>query len=566
LTRRDIQADLHYNSCVTDPLVQRRAVWASLGAGPFDVLVIGGGINGGGIARDAVLRGMRTALVERGDFASGTSSRSSKLIHGGLRYLEQGNIRLVLEAVRERERLRRLAPHLVRPQPFLFPVYRDGPMGWLKLAAGLTAYDLLAGLWQVRRHRMLGRGAVEAAEPALRREGLRGGGLYWDYRTDDARLVLETVMAAAREGAAVVSYAEVTAFEKERGRIVGARVRDRVGGNEVLVRTRAIVNAAGPWVDKVTALDAPVPPRLRLTKGVHVIVPRARLGHSNAIVLRAIADGRVMFVIPWGEHSMVGTTDTDHAGGPDVPPTVEATDVAYLLDTVNHYFPAARLEPRDVVSAFAGLRPLVAAPVGAGLSPSEVSREEEIFSSASGLVSIAGGKLTTYRLVAANVVDRVVAILQAADGSRRFGPSRTGDLPLPGGTARPEVLAAAALSSDGHGLSPAVLEHLAGRYGSRLDEILRLVAQDRRLGEPLVAPLPETRAEVVQAVENEWALTLEDVLRRRTQVALKDGSAGASVAGEVATLMADALGWDRAAARAAADDYVQAVRVSHTWR
>jgi len=566
LTRRDIRGDVHYNSLVTDPLVQRRAVWASLGDGPFDVLVIGGGINGAGIARDAVLRGMRTALVERGDFASGTSSRSSKLIHGGLRYLEQGNIRLVLEAVRERERLRRLAPHLVRPQPFLFPVYRGGPMGWLKLAAGLTAYDLLAGFRQVRRHRMLGRRAMEAAEPTLRREGLRGGGLYWDYRTDDARLVLETAMAAAREGAAVVSYAEVAAFEKERGRIVGARVIDRLGGDEILVRTRTVVNAAGPWVDKVIALDAPAPPRLRLTKGVHVVVPRARVGHSSAIVLRALADGRVMFVIPWGDHSMIGTTDTDHPGGPDVAPTVEAKDIAYLLDTVNHYFPAARLEPRDVVSAFAGLRPLIAAPVGAGLSPSEVSREEEIFASASGLVSIAGGKLTTYRLLAANVVDRVVAILQAAGDSHRFGPSRTGELPLPGGTARPEVLAAAAFSSDGHGLSPAVLEHLAGRYGSRLDELLQLVAQDRRLGEPLVATLPETRAEVVEAVESEWALTLEDVLRRRTQLALKDGTGGADVAGEVATLMAEALGWDREVARAAVDDYVRAVRAGRTWR
>src|SRR5262249_30851437 len=311
---------------------------------------------------------------------------------------------------------------------------------------------------QVRRHRMLGRRALEAAEPALRREGLRGGGLYWDYRTDDARLVLETAMAAAREGAAVVAYAQGPAFEKERGRIVGARVIDRLGGDEVRVRTRVVVNAAGPWVDKVTALDAPAPPRLALPKGVHVVVPRERIGHSSAIVLRAVADGRVMFVIPWGDHTMVGTTDTDHPGGPDVPPTVEPADVAYLLETVNHYFPAARLEPRDVVSAFAGLRPLVAAPVGTRPSPSEGSRPEEVLASASGLVSMGGGKLTTYRRVAANVVDRVVTILRAAADTRPFGPSRTGDRPLPGGTARPEVLAAAALSSNGHGLSPAVLE------------------------------------------------------------------------------------------------------------
>src|SRR5439155_14458562 len=244
LTRRDIRGDLHYNSLVTDPLAQRRAVWAALNGDPFDVLVIGGGINGAGMARDAVMRGLRTALVEREDFASGTSSRSSKLIHGGLRYLEQAKIRLVLEAVRERERLRRLAPHLVRPQEFVFPIYRGGPLGMIKLAAGLWAYDVLAGLRNVRRHRMLGAHAVIAAEPALRRDGLCGAGQYWDCRTDDARLVLETVLAAAGAGAVVVPYAEVSAFLKENGRITGARILDRVGQREVGVRARVVVNAA----------------------------------------------------------------------------------------------------------------------------------------------------------------------------------------------------------------------------------------------------------------------------------------------------------------------------------
>src|SRR5438309_268225 len=255
----------------SEALARRRASLEALASDPFDVLVVGGEINGAGIARDAAMRGLRTALVEASDIASGTSSRSSKLIHGGLRYLEQGHVRLVLEAVRERERLRRLAPHLVRPQEFIFPVYRGGPFGRLKLAAGLWAYDVLAGLQNVRRHRMLGRGAVEAAEPALRRDGLHGAGQYWDCRTDDARLVIETLLAAAREGAVIVSYAEVVAFVKEGGRITGARVVDRVGGGEVLVRARVVVNAAGPWVDRVAALDAPGAARLRLTKGVHVV-------------------------------------------------------------------------------------------------------------------------------------------------------------------------------------------------------------------------------------------------------------------------------------------------------
>jgi glycerol-3-phosphate dehydrogenase len=547
-------------------LARRREALAALGDGTFDLLVIGGGINGVGIARDAAMRGLRTALVEAGDFASGTSSRSSKLIHGGLRYLEQGHVGLVLEAVRERERLRRLAPHLVRPQAFVFPVYRGDRVGLVSLTAGLWAYDILAGLWNVRRHRMLGRRAVEAAEPALRRDGLRGAGLYWDYRTDDARLVLETALAASREGAVVVSYASVGAFVKEGGLIVGARVVDRLGGGETVVRSRAVVNAAGPWVDAVAALDAPGTTRLRLTKGVHVLVPRARVGNRAALVLHAVRDGRVMFAIPWGAQTLVGTTDTDHEGGPDVPPTVAASDVAYLLESVNHYFPAARLGPEDVVSAFAGLRPLVAPPTGAALSPSSVSREEKMFVSASGLVSLAGGKLTTYRLIAASVVDRIVAALGKAGDGRRFGRCRTGEVPLPGGGAAPEDVAAAAVSRDGHGVAPAVICHLADRYGSRLGSAGPPGA-DARLAEPILPGLPDPRAEVVSAVEREWAVSLEDVLRRRTHVALADAAGGGAVAEDVAALMGPSLGWDEEAVRAAARAYRDEIEAGRRrWR
>src|SRR5438128_935493 len=466
---------------------RRRDALAALGRDPLDVLAVGGGINGAGIARDAAMRGLRVGLVERGDLASGTSSRSSKLIHGGLRYLEQGDVRLVLEAVRERERLQRLAPHLVRPQEFVFPLYRGGPLGPLKLAAGLWAYDLLAGFWNVRWHRMLSPKAVAEAEPALLRDGLCGAGQYWDCRTDDARLVLETALSAAAEGALIVSYAEVAGFVKEDGRIVGARVVDRLGRGEVVARARVVVNAARPWVDRVVALDAPETP--------------------------------------------------------------------------------ARLAPADVVSAFAGLRSLVAPRGKATMSPSAVSREEEVFSSAPGLISIAGGKLTTYRLVAKAVVDRAVDALPAAGDRRPFPRSRTGEVPLPGGAAPEAALAAAALSRDGHGVAPAVIDHLAGRYGSRLDEVLGLVARDQRLGEPIVAGLPDPRAEVVEAVEREWAFTLEDVMRRRTQVALRDASAGAAAADDVAALMARPPGWDEETSRAAARGYVEAAEaVRRRWR
>ena len=551
---------------MSDAVARRRETLAALATDPFDCLVVGGGINGAGIARDAAMRGLRVALLERSDFASGTSSRSSKLIHGGLRYLQQGDVRLVRESLREREKLRRLAPHLVRPQDFFVPVYKGGPVGLVTLAAGLWAYDVLAGFFGVRRHRMLGRQGALAMEPMLRQDGLRGAGVYCDYRTDDARLVLETALAAASEGAVVLSYAEVAAFVKDGERITGARVVDRLTGTEVEVRAKTVVNSTGPWGDVVAAMDAPAPRRLRLTKGVHIVVPAARVGNRTAMVLNAVADGRVMFVIPWGKHALIGTTDTDHPGGPDVPPVVEASDVAYLLDTVNYYFPVARLVPGDVVSAFAGLRPLIAPESGVGLDPSDVSREEKVFTSPSGLITLAGGKLTTYRLIATSVVDQVIAQLAAAGDRRTFGRSRTGEVPLPGGRRPPEEVAATALSVDGHGLPPVVIGHLAGRYGSRLCDVLDVLARDATLAAPIVPELPDRRAEVVAAVEQEWALTLEDVLRRRTRIALEDGANGTGAAGEVAALMAGRLGWSAEEARTAVARYVEAAASARRWQ
>jgi glycerol-3-phosphate dehydrogenase len=551
---------------VTGP-AWREAALDALQHERFDLIIIGGGINGAGIARDAALRGLRVALVEQSDFASGTSSRSSKLIHGGLRYLEQGEIRLVLEATRERERLRRLAPHLVRPMRFVYPIYAGGPVSKWKLAAGLWAYDFLAGIRSVHLHRMLGAAAAARDEPGLRTDGLRGAGVYWDCWTDDARLVLETLLSARDAGAVAVSYARVVGFVKEAGRVVGVQLTDSLGGREVTVRGRAVVNAAGPWVDVVSAMDEPGPPRIRPTKGVHIVVPRARIGHEAAIVLHAVQDGRVMFVIPWDECSLVGTTDTDHPGGAEVPPTVEREDVAYLLETVNHYFPAAKLTPTDVVSAFAGLRPLVAPEEGNGESPSDVSREEEIFTSRSGVITIAGGKLTTYRLIAAEVVDRVAKRLVRGIDGLPIGRSRTADLPLPGGSTPPETLAAAAAARDGHGVARDVINHLAGRYGGRLTAVLGEVAKDRALGTPVLPAQPDPRAEVVAAVESELAVTLEDVLRRRTQLALFDPAGGTAAADEVATLMGERLGWSRDDAREAAQAYVEAVREDRRrWR
>jgi glycerol-3-phosphate dehydrogenase len=532
----------------------RQTALAALGRDTFDVVVVGGGINGAGIARDASLRGLSVAVLDQGDFASGTSSRSSKLIHGGLRYLEQGHVRLVRESARERERLRRLVPHLVRPMRFVFPLYRGVSVPPWMLRIGLLGYDLLAGVRGATRHRMLRPADVEKTEPGLRRDGLRGAGEYWDCWTNDARLVLETLLSAVSAGTVALSYAEVVGFEKREGRIAAVHVRDRIDGGGVTVRGRVVVNAAGPWVDKIAALDdAETPPQLRLTKGAHVVVPRERIGHEAAIVLQAVRDRRVMFVIPWGSHSLVGTTDTDHEGGPDRAPVVEAGDVAYLLETVNNYFPAARLRPRDVVSAFAGLRPLVAPPSSAGAEPSDVSREEAILTSPSGLVTICGGKLTTYRLIAAKVVDRVAVALRAE--GRTVGKSATAERPLVGGSTPPDAIAADLVRRDGHGLAPDVVAHLAGRYGARAHDVVGRLERDGSLGAPILPTLPDRRAEVVAAVEDEWAMTLEDVLRRRTQVALFDPTQGSGAAGDVARLMAPTLGWGEGATRGAAERY-----------
>ena len=541
-----------------------RAGWraealSALGREQFDLLVVGGGINGAGIARDATLRGLKVAVVEQGDFASGTSSRSSKLIHGGLRYLEQGDIKLVWESARERERLRRLAPHLVRPMRFVYPLYRGSRMRPWMLNVGLWGYDLLAGIRTVKRHRMLGPAAVHAVEPALRMDGLRGAGEYWDCWTNDARLVVETMLAAAQAGAVAISYVQLTGFLKDAGRIVGATLSDRVGGARIDCHARVVVNATGPWAGKTSELDGAGGVRLRLTKGVHVIVPRARVGNEAALVLHARHDRRVMFVIPWGAHALIGTTDTDHPGGPDVPPRVEAEDIAYLLETVNYYLPAAGLRPADVVGAYAGLRPLIAPRETEALSPSAVSREEEIHTAASGLISMAGGKLTTFRLVSEEIVDQVVARLRADGDRRNFAPCRTAELPLPGGRVDPSILANQTISQNGHGVSAPVVEHLAARYGERLNDVLAHVAEDRSLGAPVLPGEPDARAEIAHAVEHEFALTLEDVLIRRTQLGLVDAEGSADAAGEVARVMAPRLGWDEETAHREAAEYASAV-------
>ena len=525
-------------------LTQRAQSLANLGSRRFDVLVVGGGITGVGVARDAALRGMNVALVERDDFASGTSSRSSRLVHGGLRYLEHGHLHLVFESSLERRRLLELAPHLVRPLEFVWPVYAGARVPRWKLGAGLFLYDLLALFRNVAPHRRLDPDEVIAREPRLRAQDLTGGASYFDAATDDARLTLATALGAHEAGATVANHAGVRRLLVTRGRTGGAIVADSIGGSEVSVRARIVVNAAGPWSDEIRRLDEPsARATLRGTKGVHVTVPRDRIGNHNALTLLSPVDGRVMFLLPGDTHAVVGTTDTETDASPD---DVRASrdDVDYLLRTANHFFPAAKLTAEDVVCAWAGIRPLVAGRFGTDASAA--SREHEITVSERGVVSVSGGKLTTYRAMSAEVVDVVEREL-----GRVATPSETARVPLPGGdfdSFEQEVERAlrtlgGSVTSGMTGVAERA-EQLVRSYGSRWKAVWAPVADDPSLAEPLVAGLPYTRAEVAYAVSDEMAVTLADALVRRTHVAFESRDHGRGAAPVAADIAGELLGWD----------------------
>ena len=522
---------------------------ARLGSESFDVAIIGGGINGAAIARDAAMRGLSVALIDKGDFAGATSSRSSKLIHGGLRYLPQGHLRLVYQALRERERLRRLtAPHLVRPIHFLMPFFRGRRPGRHVIALGLALYDLMAWTPRAERHRRLTAAQVKLLEPGLRADGLTGGAGYYDGTGDDARLTLENVLDAAYHGAVTLNYVAVEAFTAARP-LRALTVRDQVDNTVINVTARSIVNAAGPWVDDLRRIDDPAcPPIVRLTKGVHLIVAVARLPVRNPLVLTD-HDGRIVFLMPHDGYVLIGTTDTNFAGDRDQV-AVEPADVAYLLDVINDALPGTALVAGDVAYGFAGLRAL---PRMAGdASPSSVSREELIVASPSGMITVAGGKLTTHRAIAEEVVDRLV---------RDFAlPARscaTRTLPLPG--ARPLGDEDASDDSCWHGLPLATRGRLEARYGTRAVLVARLAAEREELAEPLAVGAPVIGAEVVFAARYELARTVADFLVRRTAMVWRAPAAARAAAPLVARLLASELGGDTARETAEADTFRQRI-------
>ncbi len=497
----------------------------------FDLAVIGGGINGAAVARDAAMRGLKVALFDKGDFAGGTSSRSSKLIHGGFRYLPQGQLRLVYSALRERERLHRLtAPHLVRPIRFLFPLYRGRGFSPFVVAIGMMLYDLFAQTPPHERHRRLDAAGVRALEPALSPDGLRGGSLYYDAWADDARLTLENALDAAAHGAAVANYVAVEGLHRSGGKLATAAMREVPTGAAFELRAAVFVNAAGPWVDDVRRLDDPAAaPSVRLTKGVHLIFRHESLPVRESLVLSDDAS-RIVFVIPRDGYVMVGTTDTDFDGDRERV-SADRSDVEYLLGVLRESIPGLRLKAGDVVSSFAGLRALVYP--GGTKAPSSVPREETILESAGGLLSVAGGKLTTHREIAEHVVDRVMARL-----SRPKGTCPTRDTPLIG--ARPFGTDGRALAS----VSPQVRESLLGRYGTRAVLVADLIADRPELAEPLSPGCPVVGAEVIHAVRNELARTVADFIVRRTALSWSYPLEAASAAARVADLMGSELRWD----------------------
>lgn len=518
---------------------------------PFDLVVIGGGITGAGVALDAATRGLKTALLERADFASGTSSRSSKLVHGGLRYLDQRDFRLVYEALAERQVLLRLAPHLVQVQPFLFPVLASGTRRSRTFApaigTALWLYDLTGGVRIGKLHRRI------SAEEALRRfpdldpGRLAAAYLYYDARADDARLTLAVVKTAAAVGAVVTNHAEATGFRKIGSRIDGVVFRDVLADADGVVAAHVVVNAGGVWADEVRRLDeGRDPATLRPAKGVHVTVPAASLRLDTAAVLPIPDDARSVFVVPWGDHVYIGTTDTDYHGSLD-DPVCTPGEVEYLLDAVNAWV-RRPLSPADVTATWAGLRPLVRD--AESERTADLSRRHAVIAGGSGLVTITGGKLTTYRRMATDAVNAAFDVL-----GRRAPRSPTKSIPLYGCAGTEELRAPDAAAR--LGVTPPVLEHLVSRYGGQARAVALLVRRDPALSEPLVAGLPYLRGEAVYSVRHEMALTLEDVLARRTRALALDCGATAAAAPGVAELLAPELGWTSDEARRQVDALIE---------
>ncbi|WP_081987047.1 glycerol-3-phosphate dehydrogenase/oxidase [Planococcus sp. CAU13] len=481
----------------------------------FDLAVIGGGITGAGIALDAISRGLSVVLIDKEDFASGTSSRSTKLIHGGLRYLKQFEVKMVRDVGREREVVYENAVHVTEPQWMLLPFHKGGTFGPFTTSIGLRAYDYLAGVKKGERRKMLSAAEALAKEPLLKNEGLQGGGYYVEYRTDDARLTLEILKKAAEMGALCLNYVRAVDFLYDNGKVSGVEAVCSVTGKKIAISAKKVVNAAGPWVDELRDIDsAAADKQIRLTKGVHIVVERKIFPLRQPVYFDA-PDGRMIFAIPRDDKAYIGTTDTFYDGDPADAAAAEE-DVTYLLKAVTHMFPTIKLGYSDVESTWAGVRPLV---YEEGKNPSEISRKDEVWESENGLISIAGGKLTGYRKMAEAIVDRVTKSLEK-NGSKKYGRSVTRKLPLSGGDFGgsqkfPRFVHSMALQSEQFGLSPEEGRMFAQFYGTNAGKVFEQYWI--RSAEPHSDGLPDVLAAVVAyAIEDEMAMTPSDFFIRRT--------------------------------------------------
>ena len=522
----------------------RKGLLQRLKTDNFDLVIIGGGITGAAILRDATYRGLKAALVEMGDFASGTSSRSSKLIHGGLRYLKTLDLGLVFESVNERTRLLKLARHIVKPLSFVFPVYKEDADGLCKLKLGLWLYDMLCAFRNYKNHKGISADGVSKWARGIRENGLNGAVQYYDAITDDARITLEVILDAYRHNGVPLNYVRAGKIRLDSSKVVGLSVKDVLSGGEFEVKTRFVVVAAGPWTPKVMDSIGAMPSlasrvRMRPTRGAHLVLSHDRLPLDNAVVMLHPDDQRVMFALPWHGRTVLGTTDTDYKGDP-VNAITTKEDVDYLLAVANHYFPDANLKYGDVIANWTGLRPLV--DQDDAEKESDVSREHTIVVDPTGIGAIAGGKLTTFRVMGKQMVDAIVPYI----GKESVPGSKLKNMPLPyaNGTPEPQNMdEAVARYARDYGISKDQASYLLTVYGGATDQVLELAKDEKLLLQPVVNGLPVLMVEALFSVKYEMALRLEDFFFRRTPLLLLTRD-GLDLAFErVAGVMGEALDW-----------------------
>jgi glycerol-3-phosphate dehydrogenase len=510
----------------------------------FDLLVIGGGITGCGIALDATTRGIKTALVEMQDFAAGTSSRSTKLVHGGLRYLKQFEVKMVAEVGKERAIVYENGPHVTTPEWMLLPMHKGGTFGKFSTSIGLRLYDFLANVKRGERRKMLNHQQVIDKEPLLKREGLLGGGYYVEYRTDDARLTMEVVKEAVNRGAKAVSYTKVEEFIYRDGKVIGVRVQDQISGKTYEIFAKKIVNAAGPWVDTLREKDHSKKGKsLQLTKGVHLVLDQKRFPLKQAVYFDT-PDGRMVFAIPRNGKAYVGTTDTLYGEDP-VSPKMTVADRRYIIDAINYMFPEVKISEKDIQSSWAGVRPLI---LEEGKDPSEISRKDEIWQSGSGLITIAGGKLTGYRKMAETIVD-LVAKLLGSELSTTYPGCKTKHLPISGGDVGGSVNFSGyirEMTEEGIrlGFTPEQAERLVRTYGSNVKRLFNKAVEHRE--EPLLKGLPlDLFASLVYGLEEEMVYKPVDFFIRRTGYLFFDINTVHKWKTPVIEYMAERLNWNK---------------------